>query len=395
MNNIQQALKALQNGRPVLIVDDQKRENEGDLVIACQTITEASANFMVKHSSGIVCMATTAQQLQRLGLPQIESPQHKRDKQATAFAYSFEASANITTGISAKDRAYSLHIAARPDAKESDIVSPGHLFPLKAAKGGLDDRQGHTEAAVELCQLAGLWPSAAISEVPDENGDMLKGEKLTFFAQTYNIPLVTTAEVIAAKKENKILVQLEAQSMLPTKFGNFHIQIWREGKKEHIAIIKGDVKDKQDVLVRMHSQCLTGDVFGSKKCDCQSQLHQALSLIENVGQGVVLWLRQEGRGIGLANKIKAYALQEQGLNTVEANKKLGLPADKRSYKSAAEILQALGIKSVKLITNNPNKLQALEAHYQGAVRHMPSHGERTKENAAYLDVKKEILGHLL
>lgn len=395
MHNIQVAINALQNGRPVLIVDDQKRENEGDLVIACQTITEASTNFLVKHSSGIVCMATTGEQLQRLGLPQIESPHHKRDKQATAFAYSFEASSGITTGISAKDRAYSLHIAARPDAKKSDILSPGHLFPLKAVEGGLDNRQGHTEAAVDLCQLAGLWPSAAISEVPDENGDMLKGDKLTFFAQTYNIPLVTTAEVIAAKRQSEALVVLEAQSHLPTKFGDFNIQIWREGKKEHIAIIKGNVKNQKDVLVRIHSQCLTGDVFASKKCDCQSQLHHALNAIENAGQGVVLWLRQEGRGIGLTNKIKAYALQEQGLNTVEANKKLGLPTDSRSYKVVGEILQNLGIKSVCLITNNPYKLQALEGYYKGKINHIPSVGERTQENSGYLDVKKEILGHLI
>ncbi len=396
MNNIKQALAALKKGRPILIIDDQNRENEGDLIIACQSLNEASLNFMVKHSSGVICMATTGEQLNRLGLPQIESPLHKRDKQATAFAYSFEASSQIGTGISAKDRAHSLYIAARPEAKAGDIISPGHVFPLRAKDGGLKARQGHTEAAVDICKLANLWPSAAISEVPDENGDMLKGERLEFFAKTYDIPLVSIEEIKEAQKAEAQNVQLEAQSQLPTKFGNFTIQIWKDDvEKEHIALLKGDILDKEDILVRMHSQCLTGDIFASLKCDCQSQLHHGLREIEKEGCGVLLWLPQEGRDIGLTNKIKAYNLQDKGLNTVEANKELGLPIDGRNYKIAASILQQLGVKSIRLMSNNPQKWEALEATFPQKVKHIQSLGEKTKENADYLEVKKTLLGHLL
>ncbi len=396
MNKITEAIKALKKGRPILIVDDEKRENEGDLIIACEYMNEAALNFMVKHSSGVICMATTAEQLTRLGLAQIESPKHKRDKQATAFAYSFEAASHITTGISAKDRAHSLYIAARPSAKASDILSPGHVFPLKAAKGGLKERQGHTEAAVDICRLAGLWPSAAISEVPDENGDMLKGEKLTFFAETYGIPFVTIKEIEEALIKKDAPIELKAQSQLPTQFGQFTIQIWQESEdKQHIALIKGDVAAKDDVLVRVHSQCLTGDIFASVKCDCQSQLHHALREIEKQGSGVLLWLRQEGRNIGLVNKIKAYSLQDEGLDTIEANQKLGLPVDGRDYKAAALILQNLGIKSLRLLTNNPQKIAELSKAFPQKLNVLPSLGCQTEENVDYLAVKKAKLGHLM
>ncbi|MFV0432302.1 MAG: GTP cyclohydrolase II [Alphaproteobacteria bacterium] len=395
MNRIQQAIKALQNGRPILIIDDRKREDEGDLVVSCQTLCEGSINFMVKHSSGIICFATTKQQLERLGLPPLESPLHKRDVQSTPFAFSFEASSNITTGISAKDRAYSLKIAAHPDAKPADIISPGHVMALKAAEGGLSERQGHTEAAVDICKMANLLPSAALVEVPDENGDMLKGDKLNFFAETYNIPLVSIEEIIQAQKQGVSLASLEAQSQLPTKFGNFTINVWKQGDKEHIALIKGDVCNKSDILVRIHSQCLTGDIFGSLKCDCQSQLHHAMEMIEREGQGVILWLRQEGRDIGLINKIKAYQLQDEGLDTVDANKQLGLPVDARNYQIAADILQHLDIRSLQLITNNPHKIKELKEYFGGNITHISSPGITTKENANYLKIKKEILGHLL
>ncbi len=397
-NNIYEAITALRKGRPIIIVDDDERENEGDLVVAAQTVTDGSINFMVKHSSGVICLSTTEQQLEKMGLVNTQSTKHAKDKFQTGFCASFEASKGISTGISAKDRAYSIRLAANPNIKPDDIISPGHVLTLKANDNGLKARQGHTEASVAICSLAGLFPAAAIVELPNENGDMMRQNELNSFAQTYDIPMISIADIIEAeKKTSQELITFAAQSNLPTEYGQFTIKVYHEeaSDKNHIVLVKGDVSDKEHVPVRLHSQCLTGDVFHSTKCDCRSQLHYALEKIQNSDVGMLIWLRQEGRNIGLINKIKAYSLQDEGMDTVEANQALGLPVDARDWDIAVKILNEHKPKSIDLITNNPNKFQAVIDKFTGDVNIVKAKGEVTETNQDYLRIKKEKMGHLI
>ncbi|MGV3278654.1 GTP cyclohydrolase II [Rickettsiales bacterium LUAb2] len=398
MTNILDALEDLKKGFPIIITDSTSRENEADLVVAAQTITNGSANFLVKHSSGVICLATTKEQLDRLKVPLINSVHHNKDIMSTAFAYSLEAKHKIGSGISAIDRAISIRTAGNPSSSADDIVVPGHIFPLQAREGGILERDGHTEASVEMCKLAGLWPAAAIVEVASENGGMLKGEDVNIFANTYRIPIVTTQEIKDFILSKPSFVLKSAQAKLPTKFGNFEISTWEElkTKQTHLVLTKGELKNTKDVPVRIHSQCLTGDVFHSIKCDCGEQLTAAMEYISSKQKGIIIWLSQEGRGIGITNKIKAYELQDtKGLNTIDANLALNLPIDARTYDCAIEILNKLNLTSIELLTNNPEKINTLKNNLDCKVAVKPLIIKANKENKEYLQVKKNLMNHLL
>lgn len=397
-SNLRKAIADLQEGRPIIIVDENTRENEGDLVIAAQCINEYNTNFMIKHTSGIICVATTKEQLAHLRLPRLQSQHHTIDPLSTPFTLSCEASSGITTGVSAKDRARTIKIIGNPKSTYTDLVAPGHVFPLEAHEKGLSGRSGHTEASVALCKLASLWPAAAISEIPSETGSMLKGQELESFAKTYGLTLVSVQEVAQATEELPCVQKL-AEAKLPTEHGDFTISVWREDgvPEEHIVLSKGNITGQENVPVRLHSQCLTGDVFHSKKCDCGTQLSRALNYIAKRGYGLFLWLRQEGRGIGLVNKIKAYHLQDtKNLNTIEANLALNLPEDARDFRSSAEIIKAFQPKSIDLLTNNPNKISEMTQYLEKIVVHRHElFGKVTQENIGYLKTKKNDMHHLL
>ena len=386
------AIKELKKGRPVIIVDDNNRENEGDLVVAAEVATPYAINFISKHSSGVICLATTEEQLNRLKLPQVSSPNHTKDPLATPFSVSCEASKNISTGISAFDRAESIKVIGNPKSTPSDIVVPGHIFPLQAHSLGLRGRKGHTEASVELCKLAKLWPAAAIAEIPSENGGMMKGKDLDIFAKTYNIPLVSIKEIEEVIKQEHTTVFKTAESKLPTSFGIFNISIWEstvDTCEGHIVLTMGEIKGAENVPLRIHSQCLTGDVFYSKKCDCGEQLQAALKHISEKGKGILIWLRQEGRGIGLTNKIKAYYLQDTlNLDTIEANLRLNLPVDARRFDEAIEIINYFAPQSIELLTNNPQKLEEVKAAWNNKVVRKELLGKQHKENVNYLKIKQ-------
>lgn len=398
-----QVIKRLKSGRPVIVVDDSTRENEGDLVVAAQLIDEFSTNFMIKHSSGVICLATTKEQLQKLKLSKVTSLDHTRDNLATPFALSCEAKHNIGTGISAVDRSISLHVIANPNSTPKDIVVPGHIFPLEAHSQGLKGRQGHTEAAVELCKLANLWPAAAIAELPHENGGMLSGDDLQKFARTYDIPLISIAEMAAYQATHSssapALVTKAAEANLPTVFGKFRISVWPEEGlyEEHVVLSLGELQGAHNVPLRLHSQCLTGDVFHSTKCDCGTQLARSLEYIAKRGFGMLIWLRQEGRGIGLINKIKAYHLQDtQNLNTIEANLALNLPEESRDFRAAAAIVKSFAPSSIDLLTNNPLKLEGLCQYLpEIPVKRLEIFGAVTKDNVEYLKTKKNKMKHML
>lgn len=392
------AIKQLQKGRPVIILDDSKRENEGDLVVAAEVVNTYAVNFMVKHSSGVICVAATEEQLNKLKLSKITSKDHKADKLSTPFTLSCEASKNIGTGISAIDRAESIRVIGNPNSTHKDIVVPGHIFPLIADNNGLKSREGHTEASVELCKLANLWPAAAIVEISNENGSMMKGESLEIFAKTYDLPLISIKEIKQAIESNLQTVFPTAASNLPTSFGDFTINIWTNvhSNKEHIVLTKGDIKEKEQVPVRIHSQCLTGDVFHSLKCDCGEQLEASLQYISENGNGILLWLRQEGRGIGLTNKIKAYHLQDTlNLDTVEANLRLNLPIDARKFDEAVEIINYYNPKSIQLLTNNPQKVEEMKQYLDKDVTRRELIIKANPKNDNYLKVKQHKLKHML
>lgn len=395
-SNIAKAVQQLNLGKPVIILDDNNRENEADLVLAAETIDKYAVNFMVKHSSGVICIAITPEQADKLKLERVQSPYHQQDELSTPFTYTCEAKDNITTGISATDRATSIKVIANPNSTYKDIVVPGHILPLKAHPNGLKGRKGHTEASLELCKLANLWPAAAIVELNSENATMLKGEEVAVFASTYNIPVVTVQQIEAVLDQPNRKVFKTAAAKLPTVFGNFNISIWQEfrSNKEHIALTMGKLDGEPDVPVRIHSQCLTGDVFGSIKCDCGDQLHAALTYMATKGKGILVWLRQEGRGIGLTNKIKAYALQDkQQLDTVEANIALNLPVDSRNFDEAVEIIKYFNPTSIELLTNNPQKLAELEKAFTKVTRKelLIEYGYH---NLDYLKVKQTKLNHM-
>ena len=392
---VDQAVEAIRQGRMVIVVDDEDRENEGDLIMAAQFATPAAINFMIKEARGLICVPMPKKWADRLELrPMVEPP---RDHHETAFTVSVDAREGITTGISAHDRARTIRLLADPRARPQDFVSPGHVFPLVAREGGVLRRAGHTEAAVDLCRLAGLEPVGVICEIMNEDGSMARLPDLKAFAEKHGLPILTTADLIAYRKRRERLVERVAEAELPTKWGHFRIVTYRDllSGQEHVALVKGEVAGEAPVLVRVHSECLTGDALGSLRCDCGDQLHSAMERIQREGRGVLLYMRQEGRGIGLANKVCAYQLQDQGLDTVEANLHLGYPPDLRDYGIGAQILADLGVKKLRLLTNNPKKVAGLSGYGLEIVQQVPIEVEPNPYNQRYLKAKKEKLGHKL
>ena len=394
LNTIEEVLQDMKVGKPVIIVDDESRENEGDLIIAAEFATQENINFFVKYARGIVCTPMRREVLERLGIPVMVTK--NTDNHETAFTVTVD-HVDTTTGVSPAERAYTIQKLLDSNAKPADFRRPGHVFPLVYKEGGVLVRQGHTEASVDLCRLAGLQEAAVICEITKDDGDMARLPDLIEFAKEHDLKIASVAELIEYRKQHEDMIGLGACSQLPTKFGDFNIFVFKNDldHKEHLAIVKGDVQDCEDVLVRIHSECLTGDVFGSKRCDCGEQLDHALRAIEKEGKGVVVYMRQEGRGIGLTNKIKAYALQEQGLDTVEANEQLGFPADMREYSLAAQIIRFLGIKSIRLLTNNPEKRHGLEHWGVDVHKRVSLIIPANKFNAGYLKTKEEKMGHML
>ena len=394
LNTIEEVLQDVRQGKPVIIVDDENRENEGDVVIAAQFASQETINFMVKEARGIVCTPMRREALAHLDIGPMVT--HNTDNHETAFTVSVD-HVDTTTGVSPAERAYTMLKLIDPASKPEDFRRPGHVFPLIYKEGGVLVRNGHTEASLDLCRLAGLKEAAVICEIAKDDGSMSRLPDLLAFAQKHNLKIASIADLQDYRKIHEPLIELGAKAGLPTCFGDFQILVFKNSldDKEHLAIVKGNVKGKKDVLLRIHSECLTGDVFGSKRCDCGEQLHNALHRIEDQGEGVVIYMRQEGRGIGLTNKIKAYALQEEGLDTVEANEKLGFPADMREYHLAAQIIRYLGIESIRLMTNNPAKTHGLEDLGITISNREPIVIEANDVNKDYLHTKAVKMGHQL
>ncbi len=394
-STIDEAIRDIREGKMVILVDDEDRENEGDLVMAAQFITPEKVNFMAKYGRGLICLSMTEEMADRLNLNLMTINENDRFK--TAFTVSIDAKENVTTGISAYDRAYTIQKAIRPDTKPEDLSRPGHVFPLRAKKGGVLVRAGHTEGSVDLCRLAGLIPAGVICEILNEDGTMSRRPQLMDFASRFNLKIITIADLIKYRLKNERLVKRMAEAELPTQYGNFHVIVYKNeiDDFEHVALVKGTVATEEPVLVRMHSSCLTGDTLGSLRCDCGQQLHRSMEMIEKEGRGVLVYLQQEGRGIGLTNKIKAYTLQDKGLDTVEANIKLGFKPDLRNYGIGAQILVDLGIKNMRLLTNNPKKVIGLEGYGLKIVERVPIEIEPNEINRRYLKAKKDKLGHIL
>jgi len=396
-DSIPDALNDLKSGRLIVVVDDENRENEGDLIGAAQFATPEMINFMAVKARGLICLAITGDRLDRLDLPLMVY--HNTDSQQTAFTVSIDAVEGTSTGISAEDRSRTIQAAINPNTQPNDLRRPGHIFPLRAKDGGVLKRAGHTEAAVDLAQMSGLYPAGVICEIQNDDGSMARLPELIEYAKLHNLKLISIADLISYRLSHDRFVQREAIANLPSLFGNFKVYAYRNtlDNTEHLAIVKGELQDfsGNEVLVRVHSECLTGDALGSLRCDCRGQLQSALKMIEFANWGVVVYLRQEGRGIGLINKIKAYCLQDGGLDTVEANEKLGFGADLRTYGVGAQILHDLGIKKMRLITNNPRKLAGLKGFGIEVVGRLPLLIETNEHNLRYLETKAEKLGHLL
>jgi len=393
-HRIEEALEDLKQGKVVIVCDDESRENEGDFIALAENITPETINFMITHGRGLVCVPITEQYAERLQLEPMVS--HNTDSHHTAFTVSVD-HISTTTGISAYERATTVRELLNPDSKGTDFNRPGHIFPLIAKEGGVLRRAGHTEAAVDLAKLCGAEPAGVICEIIKEDGTMARVPDLVQVAKQFNIKMITIEDLIAYRRHHETLVTREIEITLPTDFGTFHAIGYSNSldQKEHIALVKGDISTGEPVLVRVHSECLTGDVFGSCRCDCGPQLHAALSQIEREGKGVLLYMRQEGRGIGLLNKLRAYKLQEEGLDTVEANEKLGFPADLRDYGIGAQILKDLGLQQLRLLTNNPRKIAGLQGYNLEVVERVPLQMPTKEENKTYLQTKVEKLGHLL
>jgi len=393
-NTIPEAISALRAGRMIILVDDEDRENEGDLVIAAEDITADAVNFMAKEGRGLICLSLDEAQVERLHLGPMSAV--NTSPYSTAFTISIEAREGVTTGISAADRAQTIKVAANPDCQPYDLVRPGHIFPLKAVRGGVLRRAGQTEGSVDLARLAGKSPAGVICEIMNDDGTMARVPDLIPYAKQHGLPLVTIKDLIAYRIRNESLVKRCATAKLPTEYGDFTAIVYENeiDHENHVALVKGDIGEGVP-LVRVHSGCLTGDVFSSCRCDCQDQLHHAMAAIEQHGSGVVLYMQQEGRGIGLVNKIKAYALQDQGMDTVEANEQLGFKADLRDYGVGAQILADLGLHKIRLMTNNPRKIVGLGAYGLEVVERVPVEVPPGEGNRKYLTDKKNKLGHLL
>ncbi|MBU6212898.1 MAG: bifunctional 3,4-dihydroxy-2-butanone-4-phosphate synthase/GTP cyclohydrolase II [Actinomycetales bacterium] len=396
LDTIPAAVAAMAAGQPIIVVDDEDRENEGDLIIAACHATPENIGFMVRHTSGVLCVSMEAQALDRLGLPPMTAV--NEDKKGTAYAVSVDAREGISTGISAADRARTIAMLADPATHASDLTRPGHVFPLRASEGGVLRRLGHTEAAVDLARLAGLPPAGAICEVVHDDGSMMRAPDLRAFADAHGLVMISIADLVRHRRATEKQVERVVAVELPLAAGTFTAYGYRSlvDDRQHVALVAGDIADGQDVLVRVHSECLTGDVFDSLRCDCGPQLQQALQRVSAEGRGVVLYLRgHEGRGIGLLHKLQAYQLQQQGLDTVDANLELGLPADARDYGIGAQILVDLGVHSMRLLTNNPGKRVALEGYGLSIVAREPLVTDPGEHNAAYLATKRDRLGHEL
>ncbi len=395
-NTIDAAIDAIAKGRMVILVDDEDRENEGDLCMAAEKVTPEAINFMAKHGRGLICLSLTLERVEELKLPMMTS--ENTSTFCTAFTVSIEAKKGVTTGISAADRALTIRTAIDPKAQPEDLVRPGHVFPLRARRGGVLQRAGQTEGSVDLARLSGLYPAGVICEIMNDDGTMARVPELVDFAKKHNLKIVTIKDLIKYRMRTESFVKKLVTVKMPTEYGGeFNACAYASELDSgvHVALVKGEIKQSDEVLVRVHSECLTGEVFGSKRCDCGEQLHRAMEMIKKEGKGVILYIRQEGRGIGFMNKLKAYELQDQGLDTVEANLKLGFKADLRDYGIGAQILVDLGVRKMKLMTNNPRKIVGLEGYGLKVVERVPIEVKPHERNIIYLKTKKKKLGHML
>jgi 3,4-dihydroxy 2-butanone 4-phosphate synthase/GTP cyclohydrolase II len=392
---IEEAVEVFRDGGMIIVVDDEDRENEGDLTVAAEKVTPDVINFMAKEGRGQICLSMTGERLDELELPLAVND--NTTQFGTAFCVPIDAKYHVTTGISAADRAATILTAVDPVTKPSDLVRPGHVSPLRARAGGVLVRAGQTEAAVDLARIAGLYPAGVICEIMNEDGTMSRVPDLAKFAKRHKLPMITIADLIQYRMRTEALVRRVASAALPTERGDFRVTAFESGldKETHVALVKGDIGDGENVLVRVHSRCLTGDVFHSSRCDCGAQLDAAMTRIEHEGRGILLYLNQEGRGIGFANKIRAYELQEQGLDTVEANERLGFKADQRDYGIGVQILKDLGVRTMRLLSNNPRKLVGLEGYGLSVVEWLPLEIAPGEHSARYLRTKRDKLGHKL
>lgn len=395
-NTIDEALDDIANGKIVILVDDEDRENEGDLCMAAEMVTPEAINFMARHGRGLICLSLVPERIEELKLPMMTD--ENTSSFGTAFTVSIEAKKGVTTGISAADRAKTIKTAIDPKTRPEDLARPGHVFPLKARQGGVLQRAGQTEGSVDLARLARLYPAGVICEIMNDDGTMARVPELTEFAKKHNLKIVMIKDLIKHRMRTESFVKRLATVKLPTKYGSEFIAIVYTNDIDnniHIALVKGEIKPEDEILVRVHSQCLTGDVFGSERCDCGEQLHKAMEMIKKEGKGVILYMKQEGRGIGLINKLKAYELQDKGLDTVEANIKLGFKPDLRDYGVGAQILVDLGVRKMRLMTNNPKKIVGLEGYGLKVVERVSIETKPNEKNIIYLKTKKKKLGHML